>query len=241
MRLGIALLAWLLVAVPAALEAQTLQGRILSEADDEPVGDVVVRLLDSDGKPVVGALSDAAGRFTLEAPEPGAYRIVADHLGYERFESALLEVRDPARSYPVDLVLTPTPVPIEGVVVTAERIDRVERELRAQLAMNPDALRWEPLMRPTVVEHAQRGHGVREMIQWSRTPGVTVQGVGEELCFRYRTQQCLPVYLDGAPIRPEFVSGIPLEMIEVAVVLTPTESVVYGGGGIILYSTGWMR
>lgn len=221
--------------------AQAFEGRVLSESGAEPVDGATVRLLDAAGEPLVAALADSLGRFRLEAPEPGEYRIVARHLGYERLASRLLAVGDPSRTYPVELILTPAPIPIEGIEVTAERVEEVERELRQQIGLDPDALRWEPILRPTIVEHLERGHGVPALIRWTRTPGVTVAGAGEDLCFRYRVRTCLPVYLDGARMRPEFVSAITLEMLEAAVVLSPAESVVYPGGAVLLYSTPWMR
>ena len=61
------------------------------------------------------------------------------------------------------------------------------------------------------------------------------------MCFQFRTS-CLPVHLDGMRADPScFAHGIPLEMLEVVVLMSPGESVARPGGGVFPYSVHWVR
>lgn len=226
-------------APPAA--AQVLQGRVLEEGSERPVPTAFVQLLSGEGEPEIGVLADSLGRYRLEVPGPGEYRITAEQLGYEPLASHLLSIGDPDRTYPLDLVLRPAPLPVEGLEVTAERMAEVRERLRREISMNPRSLRYDPILRPDIEAHLPRSHTVSDLVRWSPTPSVRVDGFGEDTCFLYRNRRCLPVFLDGFRLPPGQVETIPLEMLEAALVLTPTESIRYQGGAVLLFSRAWLR
>jgi len=77
-----------LVADEAAIEnlpvpGRTIMGRVVAEGFDEPLTSVLVRALDRGYDPVAATMTDAAGRFRLEVPEAGVYRVEALRTGFE--------------------------------------------------------------------------------------------------------------------------------------------------------------
>lgn len=234
-------LALLTLLAPAPARGQVLEGQILDESDDEPVESAYIRLTLPDGTPTAVAFTDADGRYTLRVPSPGEYRIQVESLGYAPFESALLAIEDPERTYPVDLLLTPRAIPVEGITVTAERLAEVKATIQRTVGVDPESLRL-PLITPAEIRrHAERGHGLAEVIQWAQAPMIEISGQGDEVCFLHRLGRCLPVYLDGARIHTETVGAISLEMIEAAQILDNNETVLYPDGAILLFSRGWVR
>lgn len=69
------------LALPCAAAAQTVEGRLVSAADSSAVPAARVQLVAGDDARVGEAVSGVDGRFTLAAPEPGTYRIVATPAG----------------------------------------------------------------------------------------------------------------------------------------------------------------
>ncbi|MGH7637237.1 MAG: carboxypeptidase regulatory-like domain-containing protein [Gemmatimonadaceae bacterium] len=80
------------VVIAPALQAQSVRGRVVSVAGDAPVPGVVVSLLDSTDAAVTRALSDASGRYELDAPRPGRYRIRTQRIGFRPVTSAPLQL-----------------------------------------------------------------------------------------------------------------------------------------------------
>jgi len=77
-----------LMADEAAIEnlpvpGRTIMGRVVAEGFDEPLTSVLVRALDRGYDPVAATMTDAAGRFRLEVPEAGVYRVEALRTGFE--------------------------------------------------------------------------------------------------------------------------------------------------------------
>lgn len=71
----------LCAAVPEALTAQVVEGR-LTWASGEPVVGAKTTLLDEGFQPVASGVSDDAGRYSLVAPAPGDYVVVVDVESY---------------------------------------------------------------------------------------------------------------------------------------------------------------
>jgi hypothetical protein len=74
------------------LSAQIIRGVVVEQANDVPVREVLVRLLDRDGRTVSRALSDEQGRYRLVA-NPGTYRIQTLRIGYRPVLSAELALK----------------------------------------------------------------------------------------------------------------------------------------------------
>jgi hypothetical protein len=73
--------------VARGLGAQVIRGIVVGQADNTPVREVLVSLLDRDGRTVSRTLSDEQGRYRLVAG-PGAYRIQTLRIGYRPVLSA---------------------------------------------------------------------------------------------------------------------------------------------------------
>ena len=76
------------------MAAQTVAGQVVDQTSGGPVGDGFVVLLDDQGREVARSLATAEGRFTLQAPRPGAYRLRSERIGYVAFVSPPVLVED---------------------------------------------------------------------------------------------------------------------------------------------------
>jgi hypothetical protein len=99
--------------------AQTIVGSVLDDLNSAPLFGTAVMLLDSTDTAVRWAESDSTGRFFLNVPRSGRYRLYADRLGYSELLSDTFALRQDG---PVELELrmVPMPLELETVVVTAE-------------------------------------------------------------------------------------------------------------------------
>ena len=104
---------------PAGGKAQSVSGIVVEPGAGTPVAGAMVLLVDSSGTELDRALTDAAGRFVVNAGAPGLHRIEVERIGYGDW------VGDPFRATDDDTFLT-IEVPLEaesleGIVVSAER------------------------------------------------------------------------------------------------------------------------
>lgn len=225
---------------PSFAAAQVLQGTVVEEGGGPSLATALVRLLDAERRPVSVSVADSAGRYRVEAPSPGSYYVSVERIGYEPFVSHLLEVRDPQGVYPVDLEMRPSPMPIPGLTVRADRVRAVERRLRLLVGVAPASMRFQPLMRSDLEPHLAAGRPLSDVVRWSQVPSITVKRTTEGPCFQYRARHCVDVYLDDVRVNPELVDILPLDLVEVVVIVMPKETVQYPGGGILLYTRGWI-
>lgn len=219
---------------------QDLLGRVVEVGTEKGVAASVVRLLDEEGSVLGQALSDSAGSYRVSAPGPGEYRLQVEAFGYRQFDSHLLALGARAR-YRVDIEVTPAPVPISGIEVSADRYAELEDGLRLAIGVHPRSLRYEPILRPAIEDHLARAHGLTELVRWSNSASVVVQESSDGPCFRWRNRHCIPVYLNGAEVPPGTVPVLPLDMLEMIVVMTPGETIAYPGGAVLLYTPGWIN
>lgn len=217
---------------------QTFQGRVLDEEGEAPVATALVRLLSADGRDVAVALADEEGRYRLEAPEPGAYRLHAERIGYAFEATPLLEVGNPEGVYPVDLAGRRVPVPISGIEVTVQRQRELERAINLAVGASPRSFRTPPIPRRVIEDHLDQGHTLPDLVRWADAP-IIVKGFGRDRCFEYR-RACMRVFLNGVPLNPDFWDTLPLDMVETIVIVGPNESINYGNS-ILLYTAGWLR
>jgi hypothetical protein len=112
---------------PASGRAQTIVGRVLDDLNSTPLFGAAIMLLDSTDTAVRWAESDSTGRFILDVPRAGPYRLYADRLGYKELLSDTFALRE-AGPVELELRMIPMPLELEAVVVTAEqrraRLDR---------------------------------------------------------------------------------------------------------------------
>jgi len=67
---------------PAPAAAQSVTGRLVDGASGGAIDAGMITLVDSAGREVDRTLTDAVGRYLLDAPAPGTYELRIDRLGY---------------------------------------------------------------------------------------------------------------------------------------------------------------
>lgn len=239
------------LALPTAATAQTLLGRVLDEVNETPIGGAMVSLVSRDGAARAQALSDSAGRFTLRPPEAGEYFLTAEAFGYVETRSPLLSLGVEG-SAPIDLMLAPEPIGLEGLEISVE--ERAAEELGA-FGLSPAELgnRWIgrekieaiPIKRDmgVILERTAQA-SLRVVRPENLVPGSDDMGLCVSLG-RARTGagqgRCALVVLDGVPISGVQALHLDPEAIESMAVLEPIEATVYygtlGGGGAVLVWT----
>lgn len=238
--------AWLVVcvglgalAIPGgALVGQTVEGRVVDATTGAPVPVALVTLVDASGRGRGATAADSAGAYRLPVPGPGSYVLRAEALGYERYESDSFSVEATDGVLPMDLPLRAVPLPIRGVEVSA---DQVNRRLRDFLGMSPGLLRVRPIASSTIERHAQRGETMSEMIRWLQIPNLQVISTRQGPCYQHRGRGCLPIYLDGARLSRSSPYALPLEMMSTVVIVLPNETVAWPEGAVHVFSIGFMR
>ena len=240
-RFGLsALLLGAVLACPVPGIGQTIEGRVTGD-DGVAVEGALVGLYDEDGTQRAATLSNEQGFYRLEAEEPGEYILGAERIGFTPFRSHLLAVGDRAEPYRIDLEMLRAPVPIEGITVTAERREEIERQIRLLTGVNPRSLRNPPIPRDSIMAHWERGRSFPEMLRWSNVGGLTVKRRADEgYCFEMRGV-CVPVYLNGMRMEAAWHDMLPLELAETVVIIARNESIAYPSGALLLYTEAWMR
>ena len=230
-----------LAAGPGGLAGQAFAGRVMEQGNVRPIAPALVRANNAQGEQIAFMLTDSLGRYRLEMPEPGAYTLVAERLGYVAFKSHLLEVGNPEGVYPIDLMMAVDPIPLGGIDVTASRLAEIELGVRHQIGMDPRSLRVTPVFRRALIEHVEKGHNLADMLRWMNLPAITTKETTDGPCFQWRNRHCLPVYLNGQRIPVEFVDVLPLDLPETVVIVMPNESILYEAGAVLLLTEAWIR
>jgi hypothetical protein len=141
----------MLLAAPAA--AQTVTGRVVGDADSEPIRGAVVTLLSTSGERLRAVLTNASGAFQIQAA-PGSYRLRAEMIG--RTTSEVEVVVGPA-PVSVRLALPYAPIPLDGLLVEAETRCKVPAEAAA-LTLRV----WEEVQKALRAESITRELGIYE-------------------------------------------------------------------------------
>lgn len=239
----------LLSGQPTPVAGQTLVGRVLDQVGEQPLGGAMVALVARTGEARDRTVTDADGRFTLTPPEPGEYLVTSERFGYATTRSPLFALTTEGEA-PVELLMAPEPIGLEGLDVSVEELAVEELDL---MGLSADQLgnRWIersrieaiPVKRDlgTIVEHtAQAG------VQVVR-PGNVSGGGGVGLCVSFRRASrvgsgtCALVVLNGVPISTLQAADIDPEAVESMALLEPRDAAtLYGtlaGGGAVLVWT----
>ena len=126
-----------LVAIAAPASAQLVRGTVVDGTRGRPVPLSTVMLVSRDRDPVAVTMADSAGRYLVEVPVTGEYRLIAQSFGYVDMETPLLRITVD-RDYALDLELETQPLGLEGVEVTV-RNEEVVRWLTREFGANPIA------------------------------------------------------------------------------------------------------
>ena len=241
MRLPVTIFLLLVAFARPGAEAagQIIRGRVLDDGDDRPVATAMVRLVDEAGEPRAVTIADSVGRYSLTVPAVGVYRLEAERIGYEPFETPLLDAGSEDRTYALDLLMRRLPVPIPGLEITSERVDQ---QLRLMIGLSPRSLRWEPIGVRAIQSHVDRSHDLTDLIRWESLPGLEVFETIEGPCYSARRYGCMPVYLNGLSLTAAAIASVPLDMLYSVVVVAPSDgSLAYPRGAVLLYTEAWLR
>jgi hypothetical protein len=108
----------LLLLIPLrAAPAQTVRGELVEETLGAPIEGAFVVLVDAGGEQVVAMLTNAVGRFVLEAPSPGRYQLKAERIGYESYTSPDLDLQ---MGQVLDYRMTMPVRPVELALISVE-------------------------------------------------------------------------------------------------------------------------
>jgi len=101
---------------PAALNGQSLAGRVVEGSSGSPISGALVELLSDDERQIAAALSSEDGRFLVTAPQMGVFAIRVRRLGYAPVLLDPLELVG-TRELTVEMALAP--IALEGITGTA--------------------------------------------------------------------------------------------------------------------------
>lgn len=98
-----------------------VRGVVLDQASGQPIEDASVRLLGPAGETLGLAVStDRTGRFVVEAPGAGVYRVHGERVGYHAGETRPLTLKA-GETLAIELRLAPTPFLLDTVQVNVGR------------------------------------------------------------------------------------------------------------------------
>jgi hypothetical protein len=154
-----------LAAAPA--RAQAVHGTLVDNAG-RPVEQVLVALLDAQGRPAGGALTSAAGAFHIRAPGAGRYSLRAERVGYATVTTPAFALAE-GETREERLVASGRPVALAAVVVAPGR-RRCAVRPGAGLAT---ATLWEEARKAlAAAEFASRAGLFRyDVVRWERDLG----------------------------------------------------------------------
>lgn len=241
----------------APIAAQSVDGVVLDELTRRAVPHAAVSLLDADGDDRAQTTTDERGRFVMSMP-PGEYRFVVEAVGYRTLRSVLLRLGLDA-VYPLELLVRPEPVEIEGLAVDVDS----EEELLRSLGLRPELLGRRVIRREAIAKR-QSARDIGEVLEWEAPPGVTVVrlenaaalGIAEtrrpserlDLCVAFPrgtsfdgARQCALFALNGLAVPEDAIAMLDPEDVETIIVLTPPEaSLLFGtgayGGAVMIYT-----
>lgn len=235
---------------PLPLGAQTIVGRVLDEANNDPVEGVVVKLVDRDGDEMARVMTDTGGAFTLAPPEAGEYILVAERFGYVDTRSPLLALVVEGDAS-LELMISPAPIGLEGLEVSVE--EEASEELRI-MGISPASLGngWIDRRRieaiPVKVDMGSILENTAQSGLAIIRPGNLVPGSDDMgLCVTLaRTRnmgrgRCALIVLNGIRIGGPQALDVDPNTIESMAVLGPIEASIQfgtdGGGGVLLVWT----
>jgi hypothetical protein len=121
-------------ASPARVSGQVVMGQVIDSISGVPVGTGFVVLLDQNYHEVARTLSASGGRFRLQAPGSGVYRLRSERIGYRAAVSEPFELLpDATLDYTLEIVAVP--IVLATVEVSAEDQCHVHPEQAAETAL----------------------------------------------------------------------------------------------------------
>ncbi len=216
----------------ADLAAQAIRGTLLEQGTDRPIDVGLVTLFTVDGDSVASVLTDEAGRFLVESPQPGEFLLAASAMGYTSTVASSVFTLTEDGWISLEFRIQLRPIELGGITVEAQ----------ASLIRQPELIRngfLERLRRgfgrfitPIDIEKAQV-FSTAELL--ARTGRVTTRYAigGDRIIMLGFDGYCTPtVYLDGIRIS---LDGISLDAIAPVSVLEAAEVYRSGAQAPLMY------
>jgi len=182
-----------LLCAPAGLAAQTLAGRVLDALSRQPLREVELNLMQGDR--VVGAtVSDTLGRFSINAPGRGRFRLQGKRLGYADALSDYVEIAADER-ISAELLMSSTPVKVATLTVSATRNAYLDSQgfYARQTAGHGDFMTGDQIQRRNPQTIADLLRGLR---------GIKIQRVSYNNEVYFAGANCYPtIVVDGQTLR----------------------------------------
>ena len=216
---GMILCAW----APTA-PAQTIKGVVLEDSTSLPVDAAQVSLLNERGEELaitITTRTGPTGAFALNAPRPGAYRVRAIRIGFQPATSEVIRLEF-AEVVTVRLRMTVASQRLATVAVT-ERRRYSNPELTSTMGF--ELRRSQPYGIFFTGEDLARLHDVRDITYSARVGGLRMSGsiFDEQIVWSRSRRTCSPaLYLDGFPVSPSILYGIPADRLYGIEVYRPT-------------------
>jgi hypothetical protein len=180
-------------ALPSAAAAQRIDGRVIDSATRQPIAAVAFRLMKGDAE-VASALSDSAGRFSLEAPELGRYHLRGSRVGYADAQSAVIDLNAQG-TFTAELAMGVEAVEVAPIAVTVPRNRYLEtRGFYERLQTGTgDYLTGDQL-------RARNQQSLVDVLRGMR--GIKIQRVNWKSEVYFAGANCLPqIIVDGVTVR----------------------------------------
>jgi hypothetical protein len=106
------------------LSAQQVRARIVDDVSRQPLAGVTVGLIGSANAEQASAMTGDDGFFEFERPDPGAYTLVIEHMGYEPLRQPLVITAGADVTIPA-IILRSTAVVLDTLHAEARAADRL--------------------------------------------------------------------------------------------------------------------
>lgn len=242
--LGAAIL--LAIGFPQVPRAQIVTVIVRDSATTEPLGDVLVSLLDTTAALVAAQRTSRRGQTTFRVPGPSHYALRVQHLGWRQLVSAWIPVADrdtlEVTVRPARLTVTLTPVLI------AAQQDSISRLV--PLGINPRAFAGRIIVPAQIEAHEPGSRDYVELLGAVGIPGLVthrwVAGHREQHCIASARslshKYCAVIYVNN--VRTDAQNAIDVASpsnLDFAIWVPPIEAgVLYGGdaaAGVLLLFT----
>jgi hypothetical protein len=212
-----AVLALLVSGLARPAHAQTMQGTLMEVGSDQPISLGLVIMMTAAGDSVTSAVTDANGRFILEAEAPGEFVLIASAFGFKETRAGVFEIGADG-SMDVEFRVGPEAMPIDGLLVELQR-----PALQHQLVRNGYVRRLQRGLGRFITPYdIEKSPALSTTDLFRGIPGVTVRIVGgglsahlgESVQFANAMGYCTPtLFVDGQRLSPQVVSAQPIGML----------------------------
>lgn len=203
----------------------TIKGSITSV--DGPIQFATVRIK----TPLLGAITDTLGAYTIKNVPPGTYQLEVSYLGYQRYKASVILKAGETITHNIQLLEDETQVTEVVVTGTLKEVSRAESPVPVEI-ITPKLFRKNPT--PSLFEAVGMVNGVQPQLNCNvcNTGDIHINGMEGPYTM---------ILIDGMPIVSSLstvygLSGIPNSLVERIEVVKGPASSLYGSeamGGII--------